>query len=202
MPPKPEAPPPRRESTGARRNLVTEEAILDAARSILREGGYGGFSIEAVAQRARAGKPTIYRWWPTRADLLAAIHAGERALRTPEPDLGRLTEDLTEFARTVLGAWLSTGAGEALRGLIAEAPGSDAASAALRSTLDAALTKPSAAMIARAVRRREIEAADVDPLIELYCGYLIRRLVTGDLAEDRSTLARVARLLASGRGRK
>ena len=51
--------PGKRTSIGARRNPATEEAILQAAEAILQEGDLAGFSIEAVARRARAGKPTI-----------------------------------------------------------------------------------------------------------------------------------------------
>ena len=63
-----------RRSIGARRNPASEEAILDAAEAVLRENGIAGFSIEAVARRARAGKPTIYRWWPHRTALMLDVY--------------------------------------------------------------------------------------------------------------------------------
>ena len=44
-----------RKSIGARRNPDSCEAILEAAEAVLAEAGYAGFSIEAVARRARAG---------------------------------------------------------------------------------------------------------------------------------------------------
>ncbi len=65
-----------RRSIGAQRNPDSERAILDAARDLLAEEGLAGFSIEAVARRARAGKPTIYRWWPDKTRLLLAVYAG------------------------------------------------------------------------------------------------------------------------------
>ena len=49
-----------RKSIGARRNPDSADAILDAAEAVLAEAGYAGFSIEAVARRARAGKPAFY----------------------------------------------------------------------------------------------------------------------------------------------
>src|SRR5690554_2407569 len=64
----------RRVSIGARRSPETETAILDAAEALLREGGLAGFSIEGVARRARAGKPTIYRWWPNKTRLLLDVY--------------------------------------------------------------------------------------------------------------------------------
>jgi hypothetical protein len=50
-----------RKSIGSARNPESHEAILEAAEDVFCEAGYAGFSIEAVARRARAGKPTIYR---------------------------------------------------------------------------------------------------------------------------------------------
>ena len=42
---------------------------MGAAFDVLVERGYSGFTIEAVAAAAGAGKTTIYRWWPNKADL-------------------------------------------------------------------------------------------------------------------------------------
>ena len=49
----------RRRSIGARRNPETEQAILEAAEAIMAEQGIAGFSIEAVAKRARG--PEVVR---------------------------------------------------------------------------------------------------------------------------------------------
>ena len=65
--------PPKRASIGSRRNPDAEAAILAAARQLLSDRGYAGFSIEEVARRAGAGKPTVYRWWPTKSDLFIAV---------------------------------------------------------------------------------------------------------------------------------
>ena len=40
----------------------------------MAEEGIAGFSIEAVAKRARAGKPTIYKWWPGKTALLLDVY--------------------------------------------------------------------------------------------------------------------------------
>ena len=78
---------PARKSIGARRNPDSAEAILEAAEAVLIEAGYAGFSIEAVARRARAGKPTIYRWWPSKAALLLEVY--QRQKRVDIPDTGK-----------------------------------------------------------------------------------------------------------------
>jgi TetR/AcrR family transcriptional regulator, regulator of autoinduction and epiphytic fitness len=45
--------------------------ILQAAVEELAEVGYGAFTIESVAARARVGKSTIYRHWPDKLALIA-----------------------------------------------------------------------------------------------------------------------------------
>jgi AcrR family transcriptional regulator len=54
---------------GRPRSEKSREAILSAAFDLLVDRGYAGFTIEAVAAAAGAGKTTIYRWWPTKAEL-------------------------------------------------------------------------------------------------------------------------------------
>ncbi|MET0170455.1 MAG: helix-turn-helix domain-containing protein, partial [Aliihoeflea sp.] len=75
-----------RRSIGARRNPQSQEAILDAAEALLGDAGTAGFSIEAVARRARAGKPTIYRWWPNRTLLLLDVYKRFKTRRSTLPD--------------------------------------------------------------------------------------------------------------------
>lgn len=62
-----------RASIGARRSPDTEAAVLAATAELIREVGYAALTIEAVAKRARAGKATIYRWWPSKAHLLLSL---------------------------------------------------------------------------------------------------------------------------------
>lgn len=54
---------------GRPRSEKTRAAILKAAFELLAERGYPGTSIEMIAERAKAGKTTIYRWWSTKADV-------------------------------------------------------------------------------------------------------------------------------------
>lgn len=65
--------PERRPRADALRNRT---ALLDAAREILGEGG-GAFSLEAVARRAGVGIGTLYRHFPTREQLVAAVYDAE-----------------------------------------------------------------------------------------------------------------------------
>ena len=93
-----------RASIGASRNPATETAILDAAEALIAEEGYGAMTMEAVARRARAGKATVYRWWPSRGHLLLAVYSRARADMV-EPDTGNLRDDLTVLVGDMLTRW-------------------------------------------------------------------------------------------------
>jgi AcrR family transcriptional regulator len=86
-----------RAHTGRRRNEAARQAIIDAAIRLLAEHGYEGFAIERLAKEAGVGKQTVYRWWPSKAAVIAEA-VGERAQHTiPLPDTGSLLGDLTDF---------------------------------------------------------------------------------------------------------
>ncbi len=78
--------------------------VLDAAIVELARSGYAGFRMDVVAARAAVNKTTIYRRWPNRAALVAAL---VERLRTPLrerplPDTGQLERDLVEaFTRRI-----------------------------------------------------------------------------------------------------
>jgi AcrR family transcriptional regulator len=61
--------------------------ILEAAVDELADKGYGGVTIEAIADRAGVGKSTIYRYWPDKLALIA--DAFETFHEQMVPDLGR-----------------------------------------------------------------------------------------------------------------
>ncbi|MFL6124386.1 TetR/AcrR family transcriptional regulator [Actinophytocola sp.] len=66
------------------RSEVREEAILLAAMALLGEVGYDRMSVEAVAERAKASKATVYRRWAGKAELVATA-VRRYAGTTPEP---------------------------------------------------------------------------------------------------------------------
>jgi AcrR family transcriptional regulator len=48
-------------------------AILDAVYELLQEGSVRDLTLEAVAKRAKVGRPTLYKWWPSKPALVFAM---------------------------------------------------------------------------------------------------------------------------------
>jgi len=63
----------RRPRADAQRNLVT---LLDAAKAIFAQEGVDA-PVRAIAERAGVGIGTVYRHFPRRADLIAAVFRQE-----------------------------------------------------------------------------------------------------------------------------
>jgi AcrR family transcriptional regulator len=83
--------------------------VLKKTAELLSRVGYAALRVEDVAALSGVNKTTIYRRWPTRADLVRAALA--QAKGTSTPDTGSFEGDvlawlaaLRTFARSKLGA--------------------------------------------------------------------------------------------------
>lgn len=88
---------PQRETGGRPRDATRNAAILDAAVAILAEVGYERMTMDMVAVRARAGKATVYRRWPSKGEMVVeAVARMKRSLvdLAHLPDTGTLRGDL------------------------------------------------------------------------------------------------------------
>ncbi|MFE9307095.1 TetR/AcrR family transcriptional regulator [Streptomyces sp. NPDC020792] len=99
----------------SRRSEKSRRAIYAAALALVAETGYPKTTIESIAARAGVGKQTIYRWWPSKADVLmeAFLDLGEQAAARqgvaredgqPDgiPDTGDLAADLKAVLRATV----------------------------------------------------------------------------------------------------
>ncbi|MEZ0446907.1 TetR/AcrR family transcriptional regulator [Cellulomonas sp. ICMP 17802] len=82
---------------GRRRDVSKDDAILLAARELLAERGFDGMTMDAVADRAGAGKATVYRRWSSKVQLTVdAVVCARGVAQTVDdiPDTGSLRSDL------------------------------------------------------------------------------------------------------------
>lgn len=106
---------------GRKRSEESRQAILTAAAELVAEVGYAGLSIEGIAARSGTGKQTIYRWWPSKADVLLEALAEKADLHIPIPDEGSYAADLRAFLAASFALGRTPRVIEVLRALMAEA---------------------------------------------------------------------------------
>src|SRR5918996_6644531 len=85
------------------RLAVARERIVAAALDQLAEGGYASASVVAVARRAGVATGTVYRHFPSKADLFAEVF---RRASQREVDVLRSMTDRDEPVGHRLAAWV------------------------------------------------------------------------------------------------
>ena len=164
---------------GRPRSEKSTEAILVAAFDLLVSKGYAGFTIDAVAAAAGAGKTTIYRWWPTKAELAvdAFFHRTDSDLRFP--DTGTAEGDFRAQIER-LAELLADQAGRALAEMLGGARTDKTLSAALGTRWLAPRRAWGQARIARAREAGELlDGVDLDAALGVLYGPLYKPLLFG-----------------------
>ena len=101
----------RRTENVVRRLAEREQAILDAASAIAAEGGMAAVQIAAVAERAGIAAGTVYRYFPSKTDLIAELVA---AIAGRELDAMKAAADAAPGPLSALAAAIATFAARAL----------------------------------------------------------------------------------------
>lgn len=168
---------------GRPRSAAHDAAVLDAAERLLAEVGYARMSMEAVAARAGVGKPTLYRRYGSKPELVAAAFARLRMGGAPEPS-GDLRADLVAQLRHVRGVFARVGL--SMVGIcLAEADREPELIAALRTTSLQPGRRLMRDTLAAARDRGELPAdADLETAVETAFGAYYARSVAGDAFDD------------------
>ncbi|HZX04007.1 TetR/AcrR family transcriptional regulator [Kribbella sp.] len=88
---------------GRPRDAGVEARVLEAAMTEMRARGYDGLSVDRVAERAGVAKTTIYRRWPSKAELVMAMIT-ELTSAVPFDPSGDPRHDLGEFVAGIAAA--------------------------------------------------------------------------------------------------
>lgn len=172
-----------------------ELELLTVTLQLLQRNGYDRLTLEAVAVEARASKATVYRRWPTKAELvLVAFIEGTR--KTPiAPDAGSLRNDLLAVGEQICAhvcAHAST-----IQAVFVEASRNARLNAVLQRELVDQRKSLMSDVLDRAVNRGELErAAQYDDLWDLLPGYLLfRAILTGRPPSSQTVLCLVDEVL-------
>lgn len=91
-----------RKRVGRPRPPATDRVILGATVSLLVEGGLRAATVNAIADRSRCAKTTIYRRWPSRDALI--LDAMRAAVQGTTEHLAEVRQLDRELGSTVRGA--------------------------------------------------------------------------------------------------
>ena len=81
-----------------------EREIFGATLDLVAEHGYDRLTMDAIAAASRAGKATLYRRWPSKAELVVAAVHDLKSRAAPAPaDTGSLRGDLLSGVCSEMG---------------------------------------------------------------------------------------------------
>lgn len=95
-------------SPGRPRSEESRRSILRSTLKLLKQdGGFPELSIEAIAADANVGKTTVYRWWPTKAALVADAFSLSADDELRFPDTGSVQKDMSLQMRRLIRVFRS-----------------------------------------------------------------------------------------------
>ncbi|WP_336208035.1 TetR/AcrR family transcriptional regulator [Nonomuraea sp. LPB2021202275-12-8] len=175
---------------GRPRSEVARHAILRAALELCVRDGYAAVTLKGIAEAAGTGRQTLYRWWPTKAQVLLEAVAEAVGTQPPTPpDSGDPQEDLVVFLRETF-ALAHGSAGRVVVGLMLDAQSDPA----LAAELDARLLSPRRRALRGVLERG---APDVDPelAVDVAFGVMCYRLLNRHAEVDAALAEDVAALI-------
>ncbi|MBU0800830.1 MAG: TetR/AcrR family transcriptional regulator [Alphaproteobacteria bacterium] len=170
---------------GRPRSEKARKAILDAARKLLMQSSMNELSIEAIAKKAKVGKTTIYRWWPSKAAVAMEAFLEQPGIQNIVPTTATASEAITRQLESLIRQ-LRGQNGCIIAGIIAESQ-SDA------SVLDLMydrFLKDRVGNLYNAVERGqqsgEFRKVDLDIAVDMLLGPLFLRILSGEHGIDAS----------------
>jgi AcrR family transcriptional regulator len=173
-------------------------AVLEAADDLLAERGFAGVTVEGIAARAGVAKQTIYRWWPSKTDILFEALAVDAAEFFTSPDHGELGQDLRDRLGQLATFLSETDSGAVVRALVGQAQHDPAVAARFAAEFVAGQRDRDREPFRRAAARGQLAAGtDIDLAIDQLAGPVYYRvLVTRESVPRRFTDALVSRYLS------
>jgi len=164
-----------------------EAELLAVTLQLLQEHGYDRLTVDAVASAARASKATVYRRWPSKAELvLAAFIEGVRQVAVV-PDTGTLRGDLLKLGEVCCEH--CTQHASTIRAVMVEVSRNPALNDVMQNQFLDHRKALIQHVLRQAVDRGEItEAAITDELWDLLPGYLIFRSIIPSRPPTRRTV--------------
>ena len=102
-----------------RHSATSHAAVMEAVYQLLQEKPASQLTMEEVALRSKVSKPTLYKWWPSKAALIMAMFH-ERFDRKAEPIRLSTAEETIRTKMRHLIRQFNGPFGKVMRDLVAE----------------------------------------------------------------------------------
>ncbi|MCD7052792.1 TetR/AcrR family transcriptional regulator [Rhodococcus sp. BH2-1] len=179
---------------GRPRSERSRRAILDATLDLLGREALSEITTASIAENAKVGKTTIYRWWPSRTALV--LEAMEDLPPLVAVDTGNLVDDLCEVSWQLSELLFSSPLGRVLAHFAADRTAQNDPS--VRDYFSSRMM-PIIEVFERAVARGELpEVAEPERLIDVAMGPILNRVFFGTSSPDEEFIKMVARTVAAG----
>lgn len=153
------------------RSDATHKAILKAASTILREKGYAKLTIEGIAKLSGAGKPTIYRWWPTKMAILIELYDRETTKLLAINETGSLQDEMTQWFNILWNDWQTTVSGETYRSILAEIQSDPKGLDFFNQSYIPRRREILLQILKRAQNRGELKNRNLEAIVDYCCGF-------------------------------
>ncbi len=154
--------------------------MLHAADDLLVERGFAGVTVEGIAARAGVAKQTIYRWWPSKTDILLDTLVEDANHQLAIPDKGSTVEAARRYLRSLTNFVTKDPAGKVLLALIGEAQHDPAFSLTFRQRYLGPQRVRERELLQRGITNGELpDDLDVDAALDALCGPILYRALTG-----------------------
>jgi AcrR family transcriptional regulator len=188
----------RSRGAGRPRSTKARQAILAAALRLVKQEGFSGLTIEGIAREAGVGKPTIYRWWPSKGAIVFEALQQQAQQVLPVPPAGSLAERLEIWLSQVFKV-LNEETGEVVRGLMAEAQCDPAFAASFRTEFILVRRRPLLLILDEGIERSELPAdTDSEVMADLIYGAMWYRLLARHAPLDEKFAHEIVRMLLPG----
>ena len=165
---------------GRRRSSSSREAILKAALTLTQKKGFAVTTIEAIAARARVGKQTIYRWWPSLGAVIFDAYLEILKEKIGWSDTGNLASDLSDQLHRVLVLLRDQQFGLPIANLVAEAQRDTALAATMKEKITVPYRQATLARLRAAQERGELSSTiDLDLFADALFAPAWMRLILG-----------------------
>jgi AcrR family transcriptional regulator len=159
------------------------------------EEGFSALTIEGIAREAGVGKPTIYRWWPSKGAIVFEALQQHAQRELPLPPDGPLAERLQIWLITIFKP-LNGKVGDIVRGLMAEAQRDPVFADFFRAEFILPRRQPLLAILRAGIRRGELPSTtDSEVMADLIYGAMWYRLLAQHAPLDEQCAQDIVRTL-------